>query len=156
MWRTFYGLPVEEPIQEAVEKQIRYYQAAGKRIKICIGTDSMVRGGQVNFATALVFLVVGNGGFMYVNKRREHRKMPLKERMMTEIGYSIETAYMLDAVLKKYNVELEIHADINKDPRFPSHSSYHDAMGYIRSMGYHFVSKPDAFASSVCADRFTD
>jgi len=156
MWRTFYGLPVEDPLRDAVEKQLNYYQSIGKRLRLCIGTDSMVRGNRVNFATALVFLVVGNGGFMYVHKRREFRKMPIRERMMAEISYSIQTAYELDPIVKKYNIDLEIHADINQDPKFPSHASYHDAMGYIRSMGYQFVSKPDAFASSVCADRFTD
>jgi predicted RNase H-related nuclease YkuK (DUF458 family) len=156
MWRTFYGLPVEKPFSEAVDQQINYCHSLGKRLRLCIGTDSMVRGNRVNFATALVFIIVGDGGFMYVNKRREFRKMPLRERMMTEIGYSIETAYELEPVVKKHNIHLEIHADINQDPRFPSHASYHDAMGYIKSMGYLFVSKPDAFASSVCADRFTD
>lgn len=156
MWRTFYGLPIEEPIHEAVEKQILNFQAQGKKLRICIGTDSMMRGQKINFATAIVFIVVGNGGFMYIQKRKEHRKMTLRERMMIEIGYSLEIAYSLDTVLKKYNIPLEVHADINQDPKYPSNQSFQEAMGYIKSMGYQFVSKPDAFASSVCADRFTD
>ena len=89
-------------------------------------------------------------------KQKEHRKIPLKERMLMEIGYSVEIAYALDPILKKMNIPLEIHADINQDPRFPSNASLKEAMGYIQSMGYSFVAKPNAFASSVCADRFTN
>jgi predicted RNase H-related nuclease YkuK (DUF458 family) len=48
---------------------------------------------------------------------------------------------------------MEIHADINQDPMHQSYAAYHDAMGYTKGMGFTFKSKPDAFASSVCADR---
>jgi len=76
--------------------------------------------------------------------------------MLLEIGHSVEIAYTLDPVLKRLGIPMEIHADINRDPRFPSNASLKEAMGYIQSMGYAFVAKPDAFASSVCADRFTN
>lgn len=155
MWKTFFGNPIPEPLPQAVEAQISNIRATGREVKVCIGTDSLVRGEKVNFATALVFIVIGNGGYMFIQKRSGRNHMSLRERMMTEIGYSIETAYEISDLLRDMNVPLEIHADINHDPKFPSHVSYQEAMGYIKAMGYIFVSKPDAFASSVCADRFT-
>lgn len=155
MWKTFHGKPVPGSLSDAVALQIRDIRAAGREVKVCIGTDSLVRGEKVNFATALVFIVVGNGGYMFIHKRSGRNHMSLRERMMTEIGYSVETAYEISELLRDMDVPLEIHADINRDPKFPSHVSYQEAMGYIKAMGYIFVSKPDAFASSVCADRFT-
>lgn len=156
MWKTFYGATIQEPIQSAVENKIVELRQSGYAVKVCVGSDSMVYGREVCFATALVFVIIGNGGCMYIHKRKEHRVMPLKERMLTEITFSIEAAYSIDEVLRKHHIPLEIHADINRDPKYPSNASLKEAMGYIQSMGYTFVAKPDAFASSVCADRFTN
>lgn len=156
MWKTFYGSTIQEPITDAVEKKLLELLTTGYPLKVCIGSDSMVYGKDVQFATAIVFVVIGNGGCMYIRKQKEHRLIPLKERMLMEIGQSIEIAYTIDPILKKLDIPMEIHADINRDPRFPSNASLKEAMGYIQSMGYAFVAKPDAFASSVCADRFTN
>jgi len=156
MWKTFHGSNILEPITDAVEHKIKQLLTTGYDIKVCIGSDSMVYGNEVQFATAIVFVIVGNGGCMYVKKLKEKRKIPLKERMLLEIGHSVEIAYQLDPILKKLNIPMEIHADINQDPRYPSNASLKEAMGYIHGMGYLFVAKPNAFASSVCADRFTN
>lgn len=155
MWRKYSGEPLELALPVAVENEVNQIRSNGYQVKICIGTDSLLKGNKVNFATALVFIVLGNGGYMFVKKLLEPRKMALRDRMMTEIGYSIETAYEIDSIARQLGIDIEIHADINSDPRFASHVSYHDAMGYIKAMGYRFVAKPNAFASSVCADRFT-
>jgi len=48
---------------------------------------------------------------------------------------------------------LEVHADINTDPHFQSNLALREAMGYILGMGFVFKAKPDAFASSSCADK---
>ena len=65
----------------------------------------------------------------------------------------MQLAYSLCSVLDKYNVDLEVHADINTDPAFKSNIALKDAMGYILGMGFVFKAKPEAFASSYCADR---
>jgi len=56
-------------------------------------------------------------------------------------------------LLDKFNVALEVHADINTDPHFQSNIALKEAMGYILGMGFEFKAKPDAFASSSCADK---
>ena len=79
--------------------------------------------------------------------------MTVKERMINEVAKSVEVAYNLCELFDRYNVELEIHADINTDPGFQSNSALRDAMGYVLSMGFVFKAKPDAFASTCCADK---
>jgi len=79
--------------------------------------------------------------------------MSIKERMIREVSSSVQLAYQLCHILDKYNVALEVHADINTDPTFKSNVALKDAMGYILGMGFVFKAKPDAFASSCCADR---
>jgi hypothetical protein len=152
-WRKFDGQRIELPIQDAVEKTIIREKELGNKLKVCIGSDSQVRGGCVEYATVIVFLREKKGGFMFIQNSRENRKMSLRERMIFEVSKSIEVAYALCDLLDKHNVELEVHADINTDPHFESNIALKEAMGYILSMGFEFKAKPDAFASSSCADK---
>jgi predicted RNase H-related nuclease YkuK (DUF458 family) len=48
---------------------------------------------------------------------------------------------------------VEIHADINPNPKHDSNKALQQAVGYILGMGYDFKIKPEA-PSSNCADRF--
>ena len=152
-WRRLNGDRIEAPILEAVEKTLQRESAAGHRLKVCIGTDSQKRGGTIEFATVIVFLREKKGGFMYISNYRTEQRMQLKERMITEVARSVDIAYKLCDLLDRYNVALEVHADINTDPHFESNVALKEAMGYIVGMGFQFKAKPDAFASSSCADK---
>lgn len=152
-WRRLNGQRIEESILTAVEQTLIREQKAGYRLKVCIGSDSQVRGGVIEFATVIVFLREKKGGFMFISSDRTTKRMTLKERMITEVAKSVEIAYALCDLLDKYDVGLEVHADINTDPNFQSNIALKEAMGYILGMGFEFKAKPDAFASSYCADK---
>jgi predicted RNase H-related nuclease YkuK (DUF458 family) len=153
-WRRLNGQRIEKPLQEVVEETIRRESEAGFKLKVCIGTDSQVIGNEVHFATVIVFLREKRGGFMFISNDKHYRQMSLRERMILEVGRSVEVAYTLCELLDRYDVALEVHADINTDPAFESNTALKEAMGYILSMGFVFKAKPDAFASSSCADKF--
>lgn len=152
-WRTFSGNQITKNIEVAVEEVILRERKAGHKLKVCIGTDSQVRGKKIDFATVIVFLREGRGGFMFVSRQVFRQKMSLKERMLFEVSKSIEIAYKLCNLLDEHNIDLEVHADINTNPQFKSNPALSEAMGYIMSMGFRFRAKPDAFASSSCADK---
>ena len=156
MWRRLSGERINNEILQEVEAIIKKETAFGHRLKVCIGTDSQEHKSGVEFATVIVFLRERSGGFMLIENTRLTAKISIKERMITEVGKSIEIAYKLCDMLDRHNVELEVHADINTDPKFKSNTALSEAMGYIKSMGYVFKAKPDAFASSSCADRFVN
>ncbi len=155
-WRRLNGEAIDLPIFEKVHRTILEERSAGNKLKICIGTDSQVKSDIVQFATVIVFLREKRGGFMYINNSSEKRRMSLKERMILEVGKSIEVAYSLCDLLDKYNIDLEVHADINTNPEFKSNVALKEAMGYILSMGFVFKAKPEAFASSSCADKIVN
>jgi uncharacterized protein len=153
-WRKLNGDIIAQPIKEAVRETILRERAAGHKLKVCIGTDSQVHAESIEFATVILFLREKKGGFMYINTDRStNMYMSLRERMITEVGKSVEIAYALCEVLDTHNVELEVHADINTDPHFQSNVAFRDAMGYIMGMGFVFKAKPDAIAASCCADK---
>jgi uncharacterized protein len=152
-WRRLDGTRIEAPIRNAVEKTLQKEIAAGFKLKVCIGTDSQVRNNAIEFATVIVFLREKRGGFMFISNDHVEKKMSIRERMINEVGRSVDVAYNLCALLDQYNIALEVHADINTDPYFESNTALRDAMGYILGMGFVFKAKPDAFASSSCADK---
>lgn len=152
-WRRLNGQKIEQNLLAAVEDTIRKEHAQGFKLKVCIGTDSQVIGEEVHFATVIVFLREKRGGFMFISNDKSGRKMTLRERMILEVGRSVEVAYALCELLDRFDVALEVHADINTDPAFESNTALKEAMGYILSMGFVFKAKPDAFASSSCADK---
>ncbi|MCB0517139.1 MAG: ribonuclease H-like YkuK family protein [Chitinophagales bacterium] len=152
-WRRLNGQRIKLPIREAVEKTLIEESRQNHRLKVCIGTDSQVHGNHTEFATVIVFLREGRGGFMFISNDHTYRKLSLKERMLLEVGKSIEVAYHLCDLFDQYAVDMEIHADINTNPQFKSNIALNEAIGYIIGMGFAFKAKPDAFASSSCANK---
>ncbi len=155
-WRRFNGehihLPIKEEVQAAIERETRL----GCRLKVCIGTDSQVKGHETEFATVIVFLREGSGGFMFIHNEKTRQQYSIKERMLVEVAKSIEIAYELCDLFTKFDVDMEVHADINTNPHFKSNEALREAMGYILGMGFAFKAKPEAFASSSCANKIVN
>jgi predicted RNase H-related nuclease YkuK (DUF458 family) len=152
-WKKFSGEIIHSSILEEVEQAIIRETNNGYKLKVCIGTDSQVKGHLTDFATVIVLLREQHGGFMYIAQDKTTQQMGIKERMLVEVQKSIETAYSICDLLDIYDVDLEVHADINTNPMFKSNKALNEAMGYILSMGFIFKAKPEAFASSTCADK---
>ena len=93
---------------------------------------------------------------MFISSDHSTQQFTIKERMLLEVAKSIEIAYELCDLFNRYNVDMEVHADINTNPQFKSNEALREAMGYILGMGYAFKAKPDAFASSCCADKMVN
>ena len=149
----FNGEKIVLPIKEAVKQAIIVESEKKTKLKVCIGTDSQVKANVTEFATVIVFLREHNGGFMYIHNDKSTQKYHLKERMLMEVAKSIEIAYELCDLFIEHNIEMEVHADINTNPQFKSNDALKEAMGYILGMGFAFKAKPEAFASSCCADK---
>jgi uncharacterized protein len=160
-WRKLNGQKITRPIEDEIRAVIVKEKEMGHHLKVCIGTDSQVKacsgrsigGKETEFATVIVFIRKGKGGFMYINDETTLQKMSIKQRMLTEVAKSIEVAYKLCKIFTVYNVDMEVHADINTNPSFKSNDALKEAMGYIMGMGFAFKAKPDAFASSSCANK---
>lgn len=152
-WRKLNGQRILQPISNEVKQAIEKERALGNRIHICVGTDSQVKSSCIEFATVIVFVRKGNGAFMFINKESVTHTMNIKERMMQEVNRSIEVAYEINPVLESYNMNMEIHADINASETFKSNVALKDAAGYVSGMGFMFKAKPQAYASSCCANK---
>jgi uncharacterized protein len=152
-WRKLDGTRIKRPIEDEIRSVLVREKEMGHELKVCIGTDSQVKGPETEWATVIVFIRKGKGGFMYIHNEVTCKWMSIKERMLKEVAKSIEVAYPLCRLFTVYNVDMEVHVDINTNPGFKSNDALKEAMGYIMGMGFAFKAKPDAFASSNCANK---
>src|SRR5215213_591161 len=152
-WRKLDGTRIKQAIEDEVRRVILREKEEGHQLKVCIGTDSQVKSRETEFATVIVFIRRGRGGFMYIHNETTTQKMSIKQRMLTEVAKSIEVAHALCHLFTLYGVDMEVHADINTNPNFKSNDALKEAMGYILGMGFAFRAKPHAFASSSCANK---
>jgi predicted RNase H-related nuclease YkuK (DUF458 family) len=152
-WRKLNGEKIRRPIEDEVRAVLVREKEMGHELKVCIGTDSQVKGKETEFGTVIVFIRKGKGGFMYIHNETTKQKMSIKQRMLTEVAMSIDVAYGLCRLFTLYDVDMEVHADINTNPSFKSNDALKEAMGYIMGMGFAFKAKPEAFASSSCANK---
>jgi predicted RNase H-related nuclease YkuK (DUF458 family) len=164
---------IEEPIVEYLEKVLENELDKNHILSVSVGTDSQkISKLLYRFATVILIrvtedlgggVIVGRGGmiisstYMHEFKSKtlgKNRDIELiNERMVFEVGKSIEVAGEIAELLDLYEVKMEIHADINPDPKHDSNKALQQAVGYILGMGYDFKIKPDAWAASSAADN---
>jgi predicted RNase H-related nuclease YkuK (DUF458 family) len=168
------GKLIEESLVDYLEKLFDEQLEKNKMLKVSIGTDSQKLSKTLyKFATVILIstsedlgggVIVGRGGMIiastythdFMKKGDDARlrdKELVNERMVFEVGKSIEVATQVAELLDLYEIPLEIHADINPNPKHDSNKALQSAVGYILGMGYEFKIKPEAWASSNCADK---
>ena len=156
-----------EVLSDYLDALIKAEQELNHELKISIGTDSQRSGRGYKFATVILITVrenmgsgvtQGRGGkiisAVYHMNTFSKNKEGVNERMLMEVGKSIEVAYEITPILENYGIKMEIHADINPDPRWESNKALNQAIGYILGMGYEFKIKPSAWAASYASDHY--
>jgi predicted RNase H-related nuclease YkuK (DUF458 family) len=165
---------IEENLVDYLEKLFDEQLEKNRIMKVSIGTDSQkISKTLYKFATVILItttedlgggVIVGRGGMIIAStytydfmKKSENAKQRDKElvneRMVFEVSKSIEVATEIAELLDLYEIPLEIHADINPNPKWESNKALQSSVGYILGMGYEFKIKPDAWAASTAADR---
>jgi uncharacterized protein len=152
-WRTLNGRRITQTIEQELQEVITKELLKGYDVKVCVGTDSQVKQSHTSFASVIVVMRMGAGAFMFIHQFSNNTKMSIKERMMQEVSSSVTIAYEIAETLQNLNVAMEVHADINISEKYKSNTALQDASGYIRGMGFEFKAKPQAFASSSCANK---
>ena len=122
--------------------------------KCYVGTDSQPGREYTKFATSVC--LQGNNGIRFIVHTFRFKNYPdfsIERRLMKEIEISIMIANYLTT--HKIIGVIEVHADINCNPKYRSYRCMHSARGYVEGMGFHYVGKPYSWAASSIADWFT-
>ena len=153
---------------EQVIEEIFSYMAAepDKFYDVVVGCDSS-SDEKLSFPVAIVILRVGQGGRFFLKKIRypssqKKRFSHWHQRVLQEVLLSCEIALSFrEAIQKKIEQNKAqfryqfryIHADVGAVG--PTKDMIKEVVGLIRSNGFEAKVKPESFAASIVADRFT-
>jgi hypothetical protein len=125
--------------------------------QLVVGTDSQPHNGSgVDFVTAIVIHRVGTGGIYFWKRVVNKKTYVLRDRMYEEATMSLEMAETVLTLLHRDGItkyDVEIHVDIGKFG--DTHDMINEITGMIRGSGYRVKIKPESYAASKVADRYT-
>lgn len=127
-----------------------------KQYELVVGTDSQPNEVQVEFVTAIVVHRKGNGGIYFYSRQARRKKYVLRDRMYEEASMSMVAANELLTELRTDGVgkyDVEIHVDIGQVGK--TKDMITEIVGMIRGSGYQVKTKPDSYAASKVADKYT-
>jgi len=166
LWKRVHHGNINEPLIDYLEKLVEEQHELGNSIKICVGTDSQKRGKGYKYAIAIIFEMKqpmgmvggvmtykGLGAKVISGTFVEKIRPSLQERMLKEVQLSIDVGYNILPLVELYDIDMEIHADVNPNPMAGSHVALKQAMGFIEGMGFNCKVKPEAYAASTGADK---
>ncbi|MGA9172468.1 MAG: ribonuclease H-like YkuK family protein [Thermoactinomyces sp.] len=124
--------------------------------KIVIGTDSQTRERETIFVTAVIVQRIGKGAIFYYSKIRHKAMRDLRYRIYRETEYSLKAVEMLKE--KGFfgfsvNIPMEIHLDVGQQGE--TRKLIQEVVGWVTAVGYTAKIKPESYAASAVADRFT-
>ncbi len=128
-----------------------------RHYRLVIGTDSQLKNGNgTDFVVAFIIHRVGYGGIYFWKRIVEARRYVLRQRIYQEAVYSLTTAEELLTLFAQDGItkyDLEIHVDIGF--KGETREMISEIVGMVRGSGFNVKTKPDAFAASKVADRYT-
>jgi len=132
-------------------------EAPEETYQLVVGTDSQPHNGQgVDFVTAIVVYRLGHGGIYFWKRIVNKKKYVLRQRMFEEASLSLVSAEDILVLLRKDGItkyDVEIHVDIGAFGK--TREMIQDIVGMIRGSGYRVKIKPESYAASKIADRYT-
>ncbi len=150
---------IDEIFKYISEKPEMFYE-------IVVGCDSSSND-KVSFPIAIVIRRLGRGGRFFLKRIKypesfKKRFSNWRQRILQEVLLSCELALFLRETLDRktrnspssFNYQFQyIHADVGEQGQ--TRDMIKEIVGLIKSNGFEAKIKPDAFAATVVADRYT-
>ena len=125
-----------------------------KQFCITVGTDSQ------NFDITKIVVVVavwkvGNGGIFFYDLRKVSKINNIRQKIFFETSLSLEMARKLAITLENEAIkcDIDIHVDAGDDG--PSSKMIPEIVGWVKSCGFECKTKPESYAASSIANRYS-
>lgn len=124
--------------------------------KIIVGTDSEAKTGEVDFVSAVIVHRLGKGGIYFWQKNTLQHQNSMQQRLTQETQFSLELAWKIRDSFQHNGLsayEPEVHIDVGMGG--VSRDMVKWVTGMILGSGFVYKIKPESFAASTVADRYT-
>lgn len=120
------------------------------RGQIHIGADSKKRGSLTKYSVSIC-MWEDNYGVHEIHHTEVLKNYPDDfSRLWEEVQRAVNIANSLQGITAR----ISVHVDLNRNPKYFSNKLYDASIGFINSMGYEAVGKPDAWAASYGAHKY--
>lgn len=152
MYSPTYGKVSFEEMVNIIKKFIK--EQPDNRYNISVGTDSQ------NFGyTKLVVVIavhrVGKGGIFFYDINRIEKISNIPQKLLYETSVSIDIATKLSETFQKeeINYDISIHVDAGENGK--TSKLIPEIVGWIKACGFECETKPNSYAASSIADKFS-
>jgi predicted RNase H-related nuclease YkuK (DUF458 family) len=166
-WKRVQHGKIDIPLLDYLEEIIDEQHELGRKVKICVGTDSQKSGKGFKYATAILIEMKEPTGIKIQGKMTykgvgakvisgvftERIKPSIRQRMLKEVQMSIDVCFHIVDLVDLYDLEMEIHADVNPNPMWASNVAFTEVVGFCKGMQLTYKVKPNAYAASSGADK---
>lgn len=162
LFNTSFGLKLS-PVQVATEIVRFMCEDTEREYKVTLGTDSMrMAGNAADFVTAIVVHRVGRGGRYFWRRIEADNFHTLRDRITHEVLMSLDIAKdfltAFDTAKKGAGTALprydfEIHVDVGENGA--TKAMIQELVGMVRAYNLTAKTKPDSYAASHVADKYT-
>ncbi|MCY6482939.1 ribonuclease H-like YkuK family protein [Clostridium aestuarii] len=137
-------------------KLIKNYISKNKtqEYKITVGTDSQ------NYDITKVVIVVaiwivGKGGIFFYDIKKVNKIINIRQKLFYETSLSIEMATKLSSYFNKDNKKYDISIHVDAGNNGASSSVIPEIVGWVKGCGFNCNTKPDSYAASSIANRYS-
>src|SRR4030042_6205299 len=139
------SLGMKLSVEQVVRETARFMsEDKNRHYKIIIGSDSEGSNEKmIDFVTAIVVHRVGNGGRYFWRRLELPKFHTLRDRIIQEVLFSIETAKEILAYLKNFELpkfDFEIHVDIGENGK--TKAMIQEVIGMVRAYNFEARTKP--------------
>lgn len=130
---------------------------------LAIGTDSQTCA-ETKVVLSITLHRLYNGGIFFLHSvyHKPYQHNQLHQKLYEETQASLDAAEILikklkdkglDIQNKESNIHLSIHMDIGKNG--PTSKYIQELEGWVRAVGYEYEIKPNSYAASTIADKYS-
>lgn len=118
--------------------------------QIHVGADSKKRGLNTKYSVSIC-MWENNYGVHEIHHTEILKNYPDDfSRLWEEVQRAVSTANSLNSL----GTVIQVHVDLNNDPKYFSNKLYEASMGFITSLGFKAIGKPNAWAASYGAHKY--
>ena len=154
----------ELEVQKIPDKLLEYYdrmKVYNSPFEIVIGTDSQ-NFDNTKIVSVIVITCKGHGGIFFYEVTKHKKINDVRTKLFIETGLSIKIANKLLSIVEedKYeelylNSNFSIHVDAGTSDKGKTKSLVSELIGWIESSGFDCEIKPNSYAASSIADKFS-
>lgn len=121
---------------------------------ISVGTDSQ-NFGYTKTVVVVAIHRVGNGGIFFYDVKKVRKITNITQKLFFETSMSLEIAIALSKALEQEKIDFGISIHVDAGENGKTSKIIPEIVGWIKACGFNCETKPNSYAASSIADKYS-